>query len=125
MTFGWPRPPLVLGFILGPIIDVNIQTAFSLYGALGVLTRPLTIALLVLLLLTAVVFTRFMARAEKSAAVEEEAPWTGQSPEAAPTADRSGISPEVWKAWPPLLLLAGAALALWTCGLASKARQSS
>ena len=112
--FGWPRPPLVLGFILGPIIDVNIQTAFSLYGPLGVLTRPLTIALLVLLLLTAFVFTRFMARAEKSAAVEEEAPWAGQSPEAAPTADRSGISPEVWKAWPPLLLLAGAALALWT-----------
>jgi len=61
--FGWPRPPLILGFILGPIIDVNIQTAFSLYGPMGVLTRPLTIGLLVLLILTAFAFTRFMGQA--------------------------------------------------------------
>ncbi len=70
--FGWPRPPLILGFILGPIIDVNMQTALSLYGVVGVLTRPLTVILLVLVFVTAFLFTHFMVRAEKSTVAEEE-----------------------------------------------------
>ena len=115
-NFGWPRPPLVLGFILGPIIDVNIQTAFSLYGPMGVLTRPLTIILFVLLILTAIVFARFMGRAEEGTAqvIADETPPATRSPEASAPIQPSGISAELWKAWPPLLLLAGAALALWT-----------
>ncbi len=121
--FGWPRPPLILGFILGPIIDVNIQTAISLYGPVGVVTRPLTIALLVLLILTASVFTRFMARAAKSTTVDEDTPSADRSPEADPPARHSGISPAVWKAWPPLLLMAGAALSLWvSLGYPARAR---
>lgn len=70
--FGWPRPPLILGFILGPIIDVNIQTALSLYGLVGVLTRPLTIILSLLLVLTVILFTRFMGQAEKGSLSEED-----------------------------------------------------
>jgi polyphosphate glucokinase len=41
--YGWPRPPLVLGFILGPIIERNLQTALGFHGAVGVMTRPVTI----------------------------------------------------------------------------------
>jgi putative tricarboxylic transport membrane protein len=109
--FGWPRPPLVLGFILGPIIDVNIQTAISLYGVVGVLTRPLTLILLGLLVLTAILFTRFLSRAETSApAGPERAPSGSPAPEARDR--RRSVRASVWKAWPPLLLMIGAAAAL-------------
>lgn len=110
--FGWPRPPLVLGFILGPIIDVNIQTAISLYGVTGVLTRPLTLILLALLILTAFVFTRFLARAEKSAPAAREATTKEEKPAAEAGGGRASVPAAVWKAWPPLLLLVGAAAAL-------------
>ncbi|MBI4522923.1 MAG: tripartite tricarboxylate transporter permease [Deltaproteobacteria bacterium] len=111
--FGWPRPPLNLGFILGPIIDVNIQTAFSLYGPVGVLTRPLTIILLVLLLLTAFVFTRFMARAEKPTQLQD-ALSSNDPPKAESVKKQFSMSAGFAKAWSPLLVMAGAALALQT-----------
>lgn len=110
--FGWPRPPLVLGFILGPIIDVNIQTALSLYGPIGVLTRPITVTLLVLLFLTAFVFTRFMARAEEGARLDEQPASPVAPPEIKPPARRFVVAPVLWKSWPILLLMSGAAVAL-------------
>lgn len=46
----WPRPPLVLGFILGPIFEGNLRSAMGFAGGLtGVIMRPLTLTLLVLL----------------------------------------------------------------------------
>jgi TctA family transporter len=45
-SFGWPRPPLVLGFILGGIIERNLQSAISAYGPMDLLTRPITLVLL-------------------------------------------------------------------------------
>jgi putative tricarboxylic transport membrane protein len=56
--FRWPRPPLLLGFILGPIIEFNFQSAISVQGAVGMLTRPLTIILMLLAVATAVFFSR-------------------------------------------------------------------
>jgi TctA family transporter len=56
--FKWPRPPLLLGFILGPIIEFNFQSAISVQGAVGMLTRPLTIILILLAVGTAVFFSR-------------------------------------------------------------------
>jgi len=47
-AFGWPRPPLILGFILGAIIERNLQSAISAYGPLDLLTRPITVILLML-----------------------------------------------------------------------------
>jgi putative tricarboxylic transport membrane protein len=43
--FGWPRPPLVLGFILGPVIESNLWPAVQIWGVLGILARPLTLVL--------------------------------------------------------------------------------
>jgi putative tricarboxylic transport membrane protein len=110
--FGWPRPPFILGFILGPIIDVNIQTAFAMHGILGVFTRPLTVILFALVLATSVVLTRLMARADKSALVDEEAK-ADDSP-----AERTPQPPPGRAAWSieniaPILLIAGAGAALW------------
>ena len=56
--FRWPRPPLVLGFILGKIVEQNMLTAISLYGVIGVLERPLTIGLIVSAAVIAVFLTR-------------------------------------------------------------------
>ena len=121
--FGWPRPPLVLGFILGPIIDINIQTALSLYGPLGVLTRPLTLTLLVLLVLTSVVFTRFMSRAEESAAAEPKPEALDKSSEAGSSARHFAVGPAIWKSWPALLLMSGGGVALWvSLGYPARAR---
>jgi hypothetical protein len=59
--FKWPRPPLILGFILGSIIEENLLSALSLYGAYGVLQRPLTIALVVLAVVIGVFFAKIGA----------------------------------------------------------------
>ncbi|HXR88014.1 MAG TPA: tripartite tricarboxylate transporter permease [Stellaceae bacterium] len=56
--FRWPRPPLVLGFILGKIVEQNMLTAISLYGVAGVLERPLTIGLIIGAIAIAVFLTR-------------------------------------------------------------------
>jgi len=57
----WPRPPLILGFILGGIIEENILSAHSLYGTMGIIQRPLTIALVVLAVIIAIFFARIGA----------------------------------------------------------------
>ncbi len=121
--FGWPRPPLILGFILGRIIDVNMQTALSLYGVVGVLTRPLTVILLILVIATAFLFTHFMVRAEKSAVAEEEVKMQGESAEG--DAVRKAWQGLTWRAENliPILLIMGGAVSVWvTLGYPFKAR---
>ncbi len=62
--FGWPRPPLVLGFILGPVIEDNLWTAISIDGVVnGVLKRPLTIFLVCFIVVTVVFLHRSMSKA--------------------------------------------------------------
>ena len=82
--FQWPRPPLLLGIILGPIIEEKFLSAMSLVDpvyrffwinltspqgiaasrpsdlseALGVLARPLVLALVIVAVATAVLFAR-------------------------------------------------------------------
>lgn len=52
--YGWPRPPLVLAFILAPVIEDNFFTAVSVYGVRGFATRPLTIALAIIVVATVI-----------------------------------------------------------------------
>jgi hypothetical protein len=57
-AFKWPRAPLILGFILGGVIELNLQSAISAYGAISFLTRPITLALIVITIATTVLFLR-------------------------------------------------------------------
>lgn len=57
-NFQWPRPPMLLGLILGPVIEDNLVSAESVYGWTGIATRPLTIALFVIAVTTLVFFSR-------------------------------------------------------------------
>jgi len=51
--FKWPRPPLVLGFILGAILERYMFISIQRYGG-GWMTRPLVIALFAMALLSLV-----------------------------------------------------------------------
>jgi TctA family transporter len=44
---GWPRPPLILGFVLGDLFETNLYTCVTLYGAAW-LYRPKVIILFIL-----------------------------------------------------------------------------
>ena len=56
--YGWPRPPMILGFILEPIIEKNFLNSISIYGFQGTFSRSLTIAILVV----SIVFGFFLVR---------------------------------------------------------------
>lgn len=45
---GWPRPPVILGFVLGPIMETNLDITLQAIGP-GFVTRPLVIAMIVIL----------------------------------------------------------------------------
>jgi TctA family transporter len=67
---GWPRGPLVLGFVLAKIAENNFYISTIRYGA-GWLTRPVV---LVLLILTVIVLLYPLLRFRKKAAGLEESP---------------------------------------------------
>lgn len=69
-AFQWPRPPLILGFILGAIIERNLQSAISAYGPLDLLTRPIT---LILLALSAATIYVLVKSERKTAAIKAAA----------------------------------------------------
>ena len=60
---GWPRPPLLLGFILGPVIEQNLWPSVQLWGW-GFLYRPLTIALVFAAVVSVAYLTKAMNRAD-------------------------------------------------------------
>ena len=70
--YGWPRPPMVLGFILVPIIELNQFNSVNIYGYFGSLSRPLTFSILAIAALTAVVLMRSVSRMERDAAIIPE-----------------------------------------------------
>ncbi|MGE3247520.1 MAG: tripartite tricarboxylate transporter permease, partial [Beijerinckiaceae bacterium] len=45
---GWPRPPVILGFVLGPIMETNLDITLQAIGW-GFVTRPLVVAMIVIL----------------------------------------------------------------------------
>ncbi len=108
--YKWPRPPLILGFILGSIIEENLLSAHSLYGTVGILQRPLTIFLLVLAVVIAVLFTRLANVAANATSVGENGANTS------PAVDQ-GRQPLRWRwTWQqlfPLFFILVAALFVW------------
>lgn len=127
----WPRPPLLLGFILGRIIEFNFQSAVSIYGIWGLLTRPLTIVLLVLAIAIAVTFSRMGNIGAGGAALSDDetlppargadrpAPAGGSGDEAPARARGLSLSPA---ALFTLAIIGMAAWALWEATTAFTAR---
>jgi TctA family transporter len=63
--FGWPRPPMLLAFILAPIIELNLLNGLSIYGVGGVLTDGLTMTIVALAVATAWLFLRAMRKLDR------------------------------------------------------------
>ncbi len=84
----WPRPPMILGFILVEIIELNHFNAVAIHGYRGALSRPLTIAILAVALLIAVTLFRAVRRMERAAPPDQlrgegapsrrRVPWTAR-----------------------------------------------
>jgi putative tricarboxylic transport membrane protein len=50
VTFGWIRPPLLIGLVLGDLVEKNLFIAVDAYGGFGWLTRPVVMVLLMIVL---------------------------------------------------------------------------
>ena len=60
--FGWPRPPFVIGLVLGSIAEDSIHKALAIWGPTFFL-RPLSLVLIGLIILTVVVYILRLRRA--------------------------------------------------------------
>ena len=80
--YRWPRPPLLIGFILGPIIEKNITDSVARYGWVGncdagvfscegTFSRPFFGILVIIAIVVAALFTKFMSGGTGEQAVGE------------------------------------------------------
>ena len=105
--YNWPRPPMILGFILVDVIERNHFNAVSIHGYPGSLTRPITIVILLIAISVAAVLLRSVRRMERETeiAVEETG---GESTPARGWKERL-LHPDVII---PVVVMAGMALLL-------------
>ncbi|MCY4583424.1 MAG: tripartite tricarboxylate transporter permease [Chloroflexi bacterium] len=106
--YSWPRPPMILGFILVEVIERNHFNAVSLHGYGGSLTRPITIAILLIAVTVAAVLLRSVTRMERETELAVE------------NADAEGAPARRWRerflnpdVLIPLVVIAGVGLLLW------------
>jgi putative tricarboxylic transport membrane protein len=59
---GWPVPPLILGFILGPMFEKAFRQSLSMGGLLIFVTRPITVVFLLLTIIALVTSAKFLKR---------------------------------------------------------------
>ena len=64
---GWPRPPLVLGYLLGSIMENELHISFETHDYAW-LTRPIVLVLGAIILLTIAIVVRGMMRQTESSA---------------------------------------------------------
>ena len=51
VTFGWLRPPLLIGLVLGELVEKNLFIAVDAYGGFGWLQRPIVMVLLAIVVI--------------------------------------------------------------------------
>ncbi len=111
--FRWPRPPMILGFILGPIIEHNLMSAVSIHGPVGMLTRPITITLILLSIAVGLGFAFLASKSESTERMMTQpggAAPSGGSPDP-PNSPRKQIH-IVWRSWEHLFPLVVMVVAL-------------
>tara|TARA_A100001037_G_C15141791_1_gene634149 strand:- start:697 stop:2700 length:2004 start_codon:yes stop_codon:yes gene_type:complete len=70
--FGWPRPALLIGFVLSKQVEQGVYETYTVYG-LSFFDRPIVIVLLILIILSVIACIRFKPR---PANLSEEGPHT-------------------------------------------------
>jgi TctA family transporter len=66
---GWPRPPVILALVLGPILERSFQISMRIHEGPGWLGRPIVIVLLLIIALTIFLAARGFGRAKLAGAV--------------------------------------------------------
>jgi putative tricarboxylic transport membrane protein len=94
--YKWPRPPMLIGFILGPIIEAKLTNSLGLYGWVGTFTRPFFLVLFIIAIATAVIFTKYMKIGSGTPPVETVAPPAGAAPDA-PAGWTSKLTSLTWQ----------------------------
>jgi len=74
---GWPRPPLVLALILGPILENAYHISMRVHDGLGWTTRPIVLVIIGLIIITLF----FSFRAARKTAKSKDTLVTGDSTE--------------------------------------------
>lgn len=59
---GWPRPPLILALVLGPILERSFQISTRIHEGQGWLARPIVIVLMLIIFATVFLAIRGIAR---------------------------------------------------------------
>ncbi len=59
---GWPRPPVILALVLGPILERSFQISTRIHEGLGWFSRPIVLVLLLIIIVTIVLGVRGVAR---------------------------------------------------------------
>jgi hypothetical protein len=67
---GWPRPPIVLGFILGKIMETAMNISVQTHGA-GSFTRPIVLIIIVLVVITVIFAVRGRLGGPQASAKQE------------------------------------------------------
>jgi TctA family transporter len=68
---GWPRPPMVLGLVLGLLIERNLFISYRIYG-LGFLLRPIVVVIIVIIF-AVLFFPNIQARIARRSGLKEKA----------------------------------------------------
>ncbi len=102
---GWPRPPIILGFVLGPIMESNLDLTLQAIGW-GFVTRPLVLTMIVIL---AISFAFEMRRQHQMRREPLPVPMDGNSSGETGGQKNTGVHDMIMAA----LLLALFAVAMW------------
>lgn len=58
----WPMGPLILGFLLGPMLEVSLHQSLNMGGALILVSRPIAAGLFVAAMVVLVISTRYLSQ---------------------------------------------------------------
>ncbi len=69
----WPLAPLILGFILGPMLEKSLRASLSMGGAMILLSRPVPVALYILAIVVVIASMRYLRRVPKAVLDDQSA----------------------------------------------------
>jgi putative tricarboxylic transport membrane protein len=61
----WPQAPLLMGFILGDMVEISLRQSLSMGGPLIFFNRPITIAFFISAVILAILSVKFLKRIPK------------------------------------------------------------
>ena len=61
----WPPAPLLVGFILGPMLEISLRQSLSMGGPMIFFTRTITVAFLISAVILVVISVKFFKRIPK------------------------------------------------------------